>query len=267
MRKSLARRYELPREHGAWGMLGVSFFAGVLIAGRPGWPTLGLAFAAFLAFSSRESLLQSFRLRARGRSTGASGRLALAKLSLMAVAGLLLFVVGHLWGLLAPALLAGLLGVVHLRQALAGQERTLSGQLVAIAAISLAAPSAHYVARGTWELQAVAIWLLCCIYFASSVFYLKVRVGSVSAKRQQALPRVRRHCAAYHFFLGLLVLTLAVRTPLGPPLALAYVAVLARATWYLLRPGKTLNLKQIGYLEVAYSMVFLAFLVVAMRSA
>jgi hypothetical protein len=69
----------------------------------------------------------------------------------------------------------------------------------------------------------------------------------------------------YHGLLALVVVVLAAGTPLGPPLVLAYLAVLLRAAWYLLRPSRVLSLKRIGYLEVAYSAIFLTFLVLAMR--
>ena len=262
---SLFRRLELPREHGAWGMLVVSALAGLITAGQPGEGSAWLVLALLAGFSSRESMVQTLRAWKRQRPAGISGRLALIKLSIMGLAGgVLLFRLG-LWGLLWTALAAAILGALHLRDALAGNERSVSGQLVAILAITLAAPAADYVAHGSWRPQALAVWLLCVLYFASAVFYLKVRVGTVNRKRGRDLPRVRRQCAAYHAFLALLVLVLAVRTPLGPPLVLAYLAIVLRAAWFLVRPSQVLRLKRIGYLEVAYSLIFLAFLILAMR--
>ena len=262
---SLVKRLELPREHGAWGMLTVALGAGLFTAGPPSEGSTWLVLAALLAFSSRESLVQTLRAWRRGRAAGTSGRLALVKLVLLALTGAVLFLRLGLWGLLAPAVAAGLLGSLHLKHALAGRERTVGGQMVAIAAITMAAPAAHYASLGLWRFQAVAIWGLCAIYFTSAVFYLKVRVGTVSSKRALDLPQVRRQCAMYHGLLALVVVVLAAGTPLGPPLVLAYLAVLLRAAWYLLRPSRVLSLKRIGYLEVAYSAIFLTFLVLAMR--
>ncbi|MCZ6832147.1 MAG: hypothetical protein O7F11_00225 [Acidobacteria bacterium] len=111
----------------------------------------------------------------------------------------------------------------------------------------------------------MAIWGLCALYFTSAVFYLKVRVGTVSSKRALDLPQVRQRCALYNAFLALVVVALAAGTSLGPTLALAYLAVLLRAAWYLVRPSHVLSLKRIGYLEVTYSAIFLTFLVLAMR--
>jgi len=247
-------------------MLAVAVSAGLFTAGRPGESGAWLVLATLLAFSSRESLVQTLRAWRRRRAAGRSGRLALAKMVLLALTGGVLFLRLELWGLLAPALAAGLLGAIHLKQALAGRERTVGGQLVAIAAITMAAPAAHYATLGRWDFQALAIWGLCAIYFASAVFYLKVRVGSVSSKRQADLPRVRIQCAAYHAVLAVAVVTLAVGTPLGPTLVFAYLAVLLRAAWYLVRPSRVLPLKRIGYLEVAYSAIFLAFLIISMRT-
>ena len=262
---SLVKRLELPREHGAWGMLTVAVGAGLFTAGQPGEGSAWLVLAALLAFSSRESLVQTLRAWRRGRAAGRSGRLALVKLVLLALTGGVLFLRLGLWGLLAPALVAGVLGALHLKHALAGRERTVGGQMVAIAAITMAAPAAHYATLGLWRWQAVAIWGLCALYFTSAVFYLKVRVGTVSSKRALDLPQVRQRCALHHAFLALVVVALAAGTSLGPTLVLAYLAVLLRATWYLVRPSHVLSLKRIGYLEVTYSAIFLTFLVLAMR--
>jgi hypothetical protein len=137
--------------------------------------------------------------------------------------------------------------------------------MVAIAAITMAAPAAHYATLGVWSLQAAVIWGLCAIYFPSAVFYLKVRIGSVSRKRAHDLSRVWWQCATYHALLALVVVALAAGTPLGPALVLAYLAVLLRAAWYLVRPSQVLSLKRIGKLELAYSATFLTFLIIAMR--
>jgi hypothetical protein len=47
----------------------------------------------------------------------------------------------------------------------------------------------------------------------------------------------------------------------------AAAAALARAAWFLARPARRLDLRRIGYLEMAYSLVFLVLLVLAFRPA
>jgi hypothetical protein len=84
---SLVKHLELPREHGAWGMLTVAVGAGLFTAGQPGEGSAWLVLAALLAFSSRESLVQTLRAWRRGRAAGRSGRLALVKLVLLALTG------------------------------------------------------------------------------------------------------------------------------------------------------------------------------------
>jgi hypothetical protein len=46
---------------------------------------------------------------------------------------------------------------------------------------------------------------------------------------------------------------------------LGFAPVLGRAFWYAFRPATVLNLKQVGWTEVAYSIWFLAVVSMALR--
>jgi len=87
--------------------------------------------------------------------------------------GLLIGAGKHFWLLylgLGAGLLAGLdLWLIH-QQA----ERTVSGELVGVAALTLTAPAAYGMAAGGLDGTAGALWLLCWAYFAVPVFYVKM---------------------------------------------------------------------------------------------
>jgi hypothetical protein len=140
------------------------------------------------------------------------------------------------------------------------EGRSVGTEFLAIATSALNAPAAHYAATGRWTAEAVWLWVLCTLYFASSIFYVKLRVQDAHGKRADEVARVRRRCAAYHA--GLLVALAALVITRSLPLfaLLAFVPVLARAFAQVVIPSRELNLKRIGWLEVTWSVIFLVVL-------
>ena len=181
-------------------------------------------------------------------------------MTLAVACGIPLLLAG-LYGLVPIGLAAGLLLLWNAGQAVKKEERTVTTEVVGIAGLSLTAPAAHYVALGSWELTALWLWVASVLYFASSVFYVKLRVVTAHAKRPEPLLRARQPCMAYHAVLVVAVATLVAAGHWHWFLLLAYVPVVARAAYHLLRPATELVLKRVGYTELAYSLVWLAFAV------
>jgi hypothetical protein len=119
----------------------------------------------------------------------------------------------------------------------------------------LLAPAAYYVGTGRLDRMALLLWILCFLYFASSVFYVKMRVAAARPRTPEAPARTRRQCLLYH--LGVAVF-LAISAVPGLPLltVVAFAPILARALYYIVRPTKELSLKQVGWTEVVYSLWF-----------
>jgi hypothetical protein len=228
-----------------------------------GW--LGLS--ALLAFIAREPLVLWMRAARRGRSGGRARWFALIEGTGAALSGAVLVLGYGRWGLLPVFLAAAVVGGVHLAQAAAGRERTLTGEGVAILGVSLAAPAARHAAIGVWDTEAFWLWGLTFLFYGSSVFYIKLRVGTAHPGKKTSLRALRRHCALYHggLFLGLAVLIGAGH--LGWLAGLAFAAALGRAVWFLVRPVGSLDLRRLGFLEVAYSLAFLVLVVLAFRPA
>src|SRR6185436_7202109 len=130
---------------------------------------------------------------------------------------------------------------------------------------TMTAPAAYYVARGAWDQTAVWLWALSAAYFASSVFYVKLRVTGLHAKRPDDKRRARWQCTGYHAFLLASLLALAVTRSLPLFAMIAFAPVLARTFWSLLKPAQSLNLKRIGITEIIYSLIFLIFTTLTFR--
>jgi hypothetical protein len=248
-------------------MLIVAFLAGALSAPRwsPAMAWLGLS--ALLAFVAREPTVLWLRAARRGRPAGAARRIALVEGAGAALSGAVLLLAYGLWGLLPLFLAAGVLGAGHLALTLAGRDRTLAGEGVAILGVSLAAPAARHVAVGAWDPEAFWLWGLTFLYYGSSVFYIKLRVGTAHPGKGTDLRALRRRCALYHGTLLLALAAILVAGHLSWLAGLAFAAVLARAAWFLLRPVRRLDLRRLGYLEAAYSLAFLVLTVLAFRPA
>lgn len=267
---SIRTNLKLPREHGAWAMFYVPFVLGVLVAAKISLPVLLLLLAMSAMFISRESLLVWWRARARGRLTETSakaGRLLLVYLGIAVACGGPLIFAYRLYWLLPLALLGCALLAVNGKQATQFEDRSARGEILAIAGLTMTAPAAYYVAHGEWDHTAVWLWALSAAYFASSVFYVKLRVTRAHAKRKDDQQRARWQCIGYHSFLLISLLALAITRSLPLFLLIAFAPVLGRTFWSLLKPANSLNLKRIGITEIIYSLIFLIFTVLTFRSA
>ena len=114
--------------------------------------------------------------------------------------------------------------------------------------------------------MALWLWALCALYFASSVFYVKLRVYWLNRRKEQARRQARFRCALYHAFLLAALLVLAVTGSLNLFALVAFAPVLARSFWQLIKPATRLNLRRIGVLEIIYSVVFLIFITLSLGS-
>src|ERR1051326_7839061 len=190
--------FKLPKEHGAWAMLYVPFCMGILVAGSLSWRVLLLGLSMTFVFIARESLLLWWRARSRGKEASDTGRLMLIYFGLAALCGAPLIFFSQLFGLVPMALLVIVLLGINTLQAAQREDRTVLGESLAIIGLTLTAPAAYYVARGKWETVALWLWILSALYFTSSIFYVKLRVLALSARKEQARQQAWWSCALYH---------------------------------------------------------------------
>lgn len=250
---------KLPREHGAWAMLYVPFAVGALVAWSAPLRLLLLALSVTFVFIARESLLIWWRARSRGRQNDEALRFTLSYLALAGVFGAPLLLVYHLYWFIAMGLAALVLLAINARQAVRREDRTIGGEMMAIAGLTLTAPAAFYAARGAFDVDALWLWVLCAVYFGSSVFYVKLRVSTISPRMDEARRQSWERCAFYHAFLLASLLVLALTGSLNLFAIAAFAPVLTRSFWYLARPVRRINLRRVGWLEMVYSLVFLIF--------
>ncbi len=261
----LRSRLRLPKEHGAWAMLYVPMLVGMLVAGSVSWGVVLFVLAATFLFIARESLLIWWRARTRGAARYDARRMMLIYLGLAGMFGAPLILVYRLFYLVPLGAVILLLLIFNTRQAVRREDRTTSGELVAILGLTSTSAAAHYVARGTLEATAFWLWSLAALYFASSIFYVKLRVYSLNQRKEQLRRETWRQCALYHGFLAVSLALLALTGSSNLFILAAFSPVLIRSFWHLARPANQLNLRRVGVLELIYSLVFLVFITLTFR--
>jgi hypothetical protein len=264
---SLRSTLKLPKEHGAWVMLYVPFVLGVAVAGRVNWQLLLLLLSTTAMFISRESLLVRWRAHARGRDAAEAGRMLLLYLVLAAVFGLPLIFAFRLFWLIPLGLIGSALLLINGQQATQMEERTMTGEIMAIAGLTMTAPAAYYAASGRWEMTAFWLWLLSMLYMASSVFYIKLRVYRLNPRKQAEQRQAWLSCAFYHSFLLVALLALIFADGLSLFAFIAFAPALVRTFWGMFKPMTKVDLTRAGILEIVYSMIFLICAALNFRAA
>jgi hypothetical protein len=246
-------------------MLYVPFAVGALVARTVSLRLLLLLLAVTFVFIARESLLAWWRSRIRGREDFEAGRFMIAYLLVAALLGVPMLVVYKLYWLAPIAVATLMLLVVNAHQAVRRENRTIGGEMMAIAGLTLTAPAAYYVSLGAVDSTALWLWALCALYFASSVFYVKLRVHTINPRKEETRRQSWWRCALYHSILLASLILLAITGSLNLSALAAFSPVLIRSFWYLAKPVREINLRRVGWLEMIYSVVFLIFTTLTFR--
>jgi hypothetical protein len=246
----------MPREHGAWGILGVSFALGLAAAGGASWVSLLLALAGLGALLARRPLLGAIQSRgARPADVGWACAL-LGSAAALAVAALV--VRPDLW---VPILIEGALFVIDTALRVGRVGRTPLGEIPGVAGLAWAAALAHASVLPAFGPPSAALGGLCAIYFIGSIPFVRGFVRARAAQRQSA-PDPRRHAlpAALYYLAAINVVGLLAIVRWMPFLAaLSLVPAALKAVMLAFGPAKLdRRVQQIGYLEVAHSLLFAA---------
>jgi hypothetical protein len=261
----------LPKEHGAWAMLLVPFVVGTAVAGWGGWPSLLLLVSMLALFTSSRSagvLAKELSSAAGGwalprnsesweRARQASARLAVY-LGISGSTAILLLLVHQRWELLILGAAATLALSLQLLLRQYRLDRTGPARLLAIAALSMTGPAAHYAAAGVLTRDALAVWVLAFLYSAASVFYVRMvyRPAAKNGNGENGRAGAVRDLFAYLAGAAVVVLVLS-STGWLPPLALlALVPLALKCVWAARSRDYQPSLRQVGFAELGHVSVF-----------
>ncbi len=259
----------LPREHGTWAMLLVPWAVGWGVAGAASLGPLLLLVAAVALFLAHGQLLTWYRLRqgrrCDPREVGRARRLTVLLAAAGIAAAIPVLLAGPLArllgiGALAAAATAGSLLLVPRRL-----DHALPGQLLAAVALSLAAPTAYYVAGGRRDGMATALYLLDAAFFLWAVFYVRLKIDARARRVPRASLGARLAFAGGTLLTdGLLVLVVLAALRVGslsPLTLLTFGAAVLQTAAGIMTLDRPVPLKRVGILLTAHSILFGAALI------
>lgn len=256
----------IPREHGTWAMLYAPILCAIVSVGRVNTPLFLFLFSTTAAFFMREPLEKWVRLSRAGSKDRErieySRKWTLVYFALALAPAVWLVAVDQLRLLPVFASFFGIMIVIHLYWMFTRRDRKLYAELAAVAALTSSAPACRYVMIGSLDREAFVLWALNALFFASSVFYLKMRVGRIA--KNNTSPRASYLSAAYHFSLTLALALLCLNSLISWMVLLAFVPVVVRAFAGMMAHGK-LSLTRIGISEIAFTAIFVCLMALSFR--
>ena len=260
----------VPREHGAWGLLLVPLFTGV-VAGFASehriWRLLLFTVAALSLFWLRtpvESLMGIGSLTANTKEERRTALVASVLLATVATACL----TDLMWkGQDSQLLLLGGATAFALlvQSALGSRGRSgrMAAQMVGAIGLTCTAPAAYYIGTGRLSERAFILWAANWIFAGNKIHFVQLRIHSARASNfGEKFERGKLFLLAQPVFFASLVIASFWRV-LPPLVIVAFVPALVRGTLWFCRKPKSLDVRSLGWSEMKHGVVFGILLAVA----
>ena len=250
------RKHLIPREHGAWAMWIVPFIIGMFASGGFTIQALQVFLSTLLVFFARSALGSAVRLRERDKSTAAKC-LVIAAIELLAAILCVISIVLEInISFIVVSGLAGLILLADLFWVRDRMERNLGIELIGVAGFVITGPAVYLANTGQWQVTAIWLWLFSFVYFAGSVFYVKLRLArtAVKGKIMENEQKYARLIIAYTLVISVILIVMAGITNIAGWFLLGYIP------WFLyllingFKPAKNLN--RIGWVLIVHSLYF-----------
>ena len=263
----------VPREHGAWGLLLVPLFTGVVAGFAPEHRVSALlqltvvALSLFLLRTPVESLLGTGAIVARTSDERWTALVASAGLGLLSSACL----IGLMWNGQRPALwlLGAATGGSFVLQAMLrklGRSTRMISQVVGAFGLTCTAPAAYYIGTGRLDTRAFILWIANWIFAGNQIHFVQLRIRAARADTfTEKFERGGLFFMAQAALLPLLVF--ASFWKVVPTLAiLAFLPAIVRGSLWFFREAEALNVKSLGWSEMKHGVVFGMLLAIAFLS-
>jgi hypothetical protein len=249
-----ALRPPVPREHGAWGILGGAFFLVIACTGAftAGMAAFLLATVAF--YFSRHALLSALRKRPASHGAWWFAAFALCGLLLLAAAAS----AADYWPIivwstvLIPFFSAELI-LIYCRK-----QQSFPAQLIGTAGLTAVAPLSHMVYAAGLTRDAGIVWLLAILFFSGLILFVRFQIHSMSSASGRAGLR-RNYRIALMLYNGILLTVLIAAAIPGGRFARSIVPFIpsilqAFAAGIGFIRAKTV--RQLGWLQMAHTLAF-----------
>jgi hypothetical protein len=257
-----------PREHGAWGMLIVSFVSGAILAGPPSWAIIPAALTVLLLFLAREPLVvlgrQALVWKETHSETATARRLLVIYTAALALSGASLLTampLAYAFGIGVPMALLMALSVlmtVRNRQRAVWLQVLIAGGLNASCLVAWLATHPQLTEKPLW------LWALATAQSLSAILLVHARLDAKLSTRRDRPANPNPAALAVHLALLVAAATLTAFGNWKPAVPLALCGAWHTAEWNALRRPESLNtpLKKVGWralsLSIAYSILVLA---------
>ena len=268
--KTRRRALIVPREHGAWGLLLIPLFTG-LVAGFASehriWPLLLFTAAALSLFWLRtpvESLIGTGSLTANTKEERWTALVASILLATVATACLtdLMWKEQDLWLLLLGGAAAFALLVQSILRG-RGRSWRMAAQLAGAIGLTCTAPAAYYIGTGRLSERAFILWAANWIFAGNQIHFVQLRIHSARASNfGEKFARGKLFLLAQPIFFAALVIASFWRV-LPPLVIVAFVPALIRGTLWFFRKPEPLDVRSLGWSEMKHGVVFGVLLAVA----
>ena len=273
-RRERNRALIVPREHGAWGLLLVPMVSAAGVAFHESanvFPFVLLLTAAIALFWLRtplESLLGISAIRAETKEERSSVTFVVAYLALIAALVLAML----LWDGRNPLLwpIGAAAGIAFVGQALLkkmGRLTRMLSEVVGTIGLTASAPAVYYVVTGRFGTTAWMLWLANLIFAGNQIHYVQTRIHTAKLVGSRA-----KLARAWTFAVGQVVMTaLLVSTCLlawMPWIALlAFAPLLIRGVYYFVQKPAPLQVRRLGWNELAQAIGFCVLFIAAFNLA
>ena len=250
------RSLVIPAEHGGWGFLLEPLLLGLLVA--PSWAAFLLGLSTFTAFLLRHPLKLVLVDRRRRLDSPRTQRARAVIIALVAISGACFLGAVWLAGLafVFPFVLAIPFGAVYLYYDLTKPGRTLQAELTGPLSLAFGA-SSMAIMDGWALLTSLALWAALGLRSVPSVLYVRARIRLDRGRNPNIYWPIVTHV------LALVAAGALISVGLLPALAIvSYTVLLARALWFLSPQRPIVQIKTIGFVELALGLFLVATLAI-----
>ncbi|HEB34466.1 MAG TPA: hypothetical protein ENI18_01285 [Candidatus Aminicenantes bacterium] len=264
----------IPKEHGAWVILTLPYFVGATVGGGiSGRGILGF-FGILLLFLSKQPLhlilkMNFSEVRLQRIKKGELWQAFLLFLGCGTGIFLRLIFRYRLGDLIKIGLIALFLFLFHTYLALYRKERTLIGELLGVALLTISAPVGVVLSGGKLSRGTLILWLLNVFYFSGSIFYIKMRKKAARARKKiPSFPlniNLVKECLAYIVLL-IIILVLLVFTKGVPVLVpLAFIPMVIYILWSIIVLRPRFEIMKQGLIQTSLSLIFGVLIIIFWR--
>jgi hypothetical protein len=252
----------IPKEHGAWAVLGAPMFVGAIAAGRCTMEFALLTASAlgiFMSYVPIHTILRHMFIQPQPAPKLSQALVWSAAYLGVGVLFMIPLLAQGFWLLLA----LGVPGVTSFAGNFLLTRRfakTIPSDLLAVAGLTLGAPAAYYVTSRSMGMTAFFLWLLNFLFFGCGVFYVHMKIHA-SATKKPVFPMEERLSIgkmnlAYHLAVLSLVAVFSGAHYTPQFAVLAFVPMSLHAVYGTCTLSSRVRFKNIGLLLLGQCFMF-----------